>query len=154
VGGAALAYAVVLSYISPRYDDNFFLHHTLWLTLHPAWGIGFFILVNRAVFAENGWRAQRRMPRMVAGLAAIGLFSYSLYLMHELVLMETWRVKDFPLLNSLPLPPVLFSLIIMTPLTVAAAWLFFLLCERPFLSPPKVAPGLPAEPHASDAVSA
>jgi len=154
VGGAALAYAVVLSYISPRYDDNFFLHHTLWLTLHPAWGLGFFILVNRAVFAENNWRVRLHMPWAVARLAAIGLFSYSLYLIHELVLMETWRVRDFPLLNSLPLPTVLFSLIIMTPLTVAAAWLFFLLCERPFLSPPKAAPSLPAEPHAGDAVSA
>jgi peptidoglycan/LPS O-acetylase OafA/YrhL len=154
VGGAALAYAVVLSYISPRYDDNFFLHHTLWLTLHPAWGLGFFILVNRAVFAENAWRARRLLPWVVARLAAIGLFSYSLYLMHELVLMETWRVSDFPLLNSLRLPPVLFSLIIMTPLTVASAWLFFLLCERPFLSPPKAAPGLPSNSQAAETVSA
>jgi peptidoglycan/LPS O-acetylase OafA/YrhL len=154
VGGAALAYAVLLSYISPRYDDNFFLHHTLWLTLHPAWGLCFFILVNRAVCAERDWRARRRMPRAIAGLAAIGLFSYSLYLMHELVLMETWRVSDFPLLNSLRLPPVLFSLIIMTPLTVAGAWLFFLLCERPFLSPPKAAQSLPANSQAGDAVSA
>jgi peptidoglycan/LPS O-acetylase OafA/YrhL len=139
VGGAALAYAVVLSYVSPRYDDNFFLHHGLWLTLHPAWGLGFFILVNRAVCAENGWRERGRMPWTVTRLAAIGLFSYSLYLTHELVLMETWRVSDFPLLNSLPLPTALFSVIIMTPLTLAGAWLFFLLCERPFLSRPKVA---------------
>jgi peptidoglycan/LPS O-acetylase OafA/YrhL len=157
VGGAALAYAIILSYVSPQYDDNFFLHHGLWLTLHPAWGLGFFILVNRAVHAENSWRVRRHLPRLVAGLAAIGLFSYSLYLTHELVLMETWRVNAFPLLNSLPLPPLLFSLIIMTPLTVVCAWLFFLLCEWPFLSRPAAAAAaqsLQAKTQAGEAVSA
>ena len=130
---AALLYAVALAYVLPHYDDRILIHHTLWLTLHPAWGLGFFVLVNRAVRAERTWSEAGRLPQGAARLAVIGLFSYSLYLTHELVLMETWRVSSFPWLSSLPLPPLIFSLLIMTPLTVLAAWAFFLLCEQPFL---------------------
>lgn len=58
--------------------------------MHPAWGLGFFILVNRAVQAERRWLTALRRPRLVTAFASLGIFSYSLYLTHELVIMQSW----------------------------------------------------------------
>ena len=51
--------------------------------------------------------------------AAIGVFSYSLYLTHELVIMQSWW---FVIQG---LPPMLNTLLIVTPATVGFAWLFY-----------------------------
>ena len=113
---------------------NLAIHDSVWLTLHPVWGLGFFIVVNRAVFAEDAWVRQLSMPRVVQLLGWIGIFSYSLYLTHELVVMQSWRFGSwhrFPMLNTL---------LLVVPATVTAAWLFFRFCERPYMRKPSPAP--------------
>ena len=67
------------------------------------------------------------VPRLVAAAAFVGVFSYSLYLTHELVLMQSWSFV------SPRLPPVLNTLLIVVPATVVFAWLFFLFCEKPYM---------------------
>jgi peptidoglycan/LPS O-acetylase OafA/YrhL len=94
--------------------------------LHPLWGFGFFVIVNCAV----NWEREKTaidISRVVRWSASIGLFSYSLYLTHELVIMQSWRFYVFHL------PPILSTLLLAIPATVLFAWIFFRYCERPYL---------------------
>ncbi|MEP6635131.1 MAG: acyltransferase [Acidobacteriota bacterium] len=127
LGGAAIILASVTSITLPVIQKDTFIHTSGWLLMHPMWGLGFFIVINRAVQAERSWLAVLRTPRLISGLAAIGVFSYSLYLTHELVIMQSWWfvIKGWP--------PMLNALLIVTPATVAFAWLFFLFCEKPYM---------------------
>ena len=67
-------------------------------------------------------------------LLKVGLFSYSLYLTHELVLthldhaLSTWLSVSEP-------TSVLLRCFVLVPVSVGVSWLFFLLFERPFLTP-------------------
>jgi len=90
--------------------------------------VGFFILVNYAVAAEQRWRLKTTVPRLIPSLASVGLMSYSLYLTHSFVLMH-WYWFGFTRLHILTI-----SLLIMTPLSVAFAWVFFRVFERPFMA--------------------
>jgi peptidoglycan/LPS O-acetylase OafA/YrhL len=93
--------------------------------MHPAWGAGFFILVNYSVAAEQRWS---RVPRLIPALAFVGLISYSLYLTHSLVLMH-WYWFGFTELHIRTI-----TVVILTPLSVAFAWGYFRLFERPFMT--------------------
>ena len=144
LGAAAIVVASATSMILPLTQKDTLPHTAVWLLMHPVWGLGFFILVNRAVQAEQSWALQRRqrsettrapsaarmVPQLVAAAAFVGVFSYSLYLTHELVLMQSWSFV------SPRLPPVLNTLLIVVPATVVFAWLFFLFCEKPFMRKP------------------
>ena len=120
---------MALAQLLPLVDHRLWIHDVGWLVMHPAWGVGFFILVNHAVAAEQRWRQNRtRVPRLIPALAFVGLISYSLYLTHSFVLMHwywfgftEWHVRSI-------------SLVITMPLSVAFAWVFFRLCERPFMT--------------------
>ena len=106
---------------------NLLLHDSVWLLLHPVWGLGFFVIVNAAVFAEDGWLRRLTMPRLVQIFGWVGIFSYSLYLTHELVVMQSWRFGSwhrFPMANTI---------LLVVPAALAAAWLFFRFCERPYM---------------------
>jgi peptidoglycan/LPS O-acetylase OafA/YrhL len=141
IGSLAIVVASATSLLLPLpiWQKDTPLHDIAWLLMHPVWGLGFFILVNRAVQAERTWVATRLqpeamaatvariVPRMVAVMASIGVFSYSLYLTHELVIMQSWRFVTWRL------PPVLNSLLIVVPATVAFAGLFFTFCEKPYM---------------------
>jgi peptidoglycan/LPS O-acetylase OafA/YrhL len=140
VAGLALLCAAGLAQILPMVDDKAVFHDIGWLLMHPAWGVGFFILVNYSVAAEQRWRKSSHVPRLVPTLASIGLMSYSLYLTHSFVLMH-WYWFGFTRLHILSI-----SLLIMTPLTVAFAWVFFRCCERPFMTLP-AAVKVPAKPR-------
>ena len=61
----------------------------------------------------------------------IGLFSYSLYLVHAVGLHALWLVLH----RWIIVPPerMFVLLLACTPLVVGFAWLFHLACERPFL---------------------
>jgi peptidoglycan/LPS O-acetylase OafA/YrhL len=108
---------MALAQILPLTDQSGSLHDAGWLVMHPAWGVGFFVLVNYAVAAEQRWRLQStRIPRLVPALAAVGLISYSLYLTHSFVLMH-WYWFGFTRLHILSI-----SLLILTPLSVLFAW--------------------------------
>jgi peptidoglycan/LPS O-acetylase OafA/YrhL len=101
------------------------IHDAGWLALDPLWGLGFFMLLCSCVTAEDRWQAN--VPTIVAHLATVGLFSYSLYLMHQFVLLHGF------VLSLIAVPQLIFALVVMTPLAVIFAKLFFHYCERPFL---------------------
>jgi peptidoglycan/LPS O-acetylase OafA/YrhL len=137
---AFLIGAAGISQVFPVTDKDSFIHRFCWLVLHPAWGVGFFIIVNRVFAAEQKWRRILSVPRAVEALAWVGLSSYSLYLTHSLVIMQSWRF-------TLPgWPPLLNALLITTPATVAFAWIFFQLAERPFMAEPTITQKAASEP--------
>jgi peptidoglycan/LPS O-acetylase OafA/YrhL len=129
VAGLALGCAMALAQLLPMVDQTGLVHDVGWIVMHPMWGLGFFVLVNYAVAAEQRWRAKSlNVPRIIPALASIGLISYSLYLTHSFVLMH-WYWFGFTRLHILSI-----SLLISTPLSVVFAWLFFRVCERPFMT--------------------
>lgn len=129
MAGVALGCAMGLAQLLPLVDQQSWVHDIGWLIMHPAWGVGFFFLVNYAVAAEQRWRAKSApVPRLIPALASVGLISYSLYLTHSFVLMH-WYWFGFTRLHILTI-----SLLIMTPLSVAFAWGFFRVFERPFMT--------------------
>ncbi len=135
LGGAAIALASATSTLLPLTQKDTLAHNLAWLLMHPAWGLGFFILVNRVVQAEQLWLRRlvepgfvsRLVVRGVAALAFVGVFSYSLYLTHELVIMQSWWFV------SASLPPILNMLLIVVPATIAFAWVFYRFCEKPYM---------------------
>jgi peptidoglycan/LPS O-acetylase OafA/YrhL len=139
MGGLALGCAMALAQLLPLVEQTSWIHDAGWLVMHPAWGVGFFIFVNYAVAAEQRWQLKSSpVPRLIPTLASVGLISYSLYLTHSFVLMH-WYWFGFTRVHILTI-----SLLIMTPLSVAFAWLFFRLCERPFMT--SFASKAPAKP--------
>lgn len=134
-----LGCTMLLAQFLPLTDQTGWMHDLGWLVMHPGWGVGFFILVNYAVAAEQRWRLKTSpVPRLIPSLAAIGLISYSLYLTHSFVLMHWYWFGSTQLhIRSI-------SLLILTPLSVVFAWLFFRLCERPFMH--SVSAKRPAKP--------
>ena len=134
IGAVAVVLGSATSDLLPHLSKDTSLHNISWLLMHPILGFGFFVLVNCAV----GWERRRvskpavqssrsrRIPVLVSAAATLGLFSYSLYLTHELVIMQSWR---FPT----PLPPILHTLLFLVPLTVIFAWIFFNWCELPYM---------------------
>jgi peptidoglycan/LPS O-acetylase OafA/YrhL len=138
LGCAAIVAASAASMILPTTQKDTIPHTLAWMLMHPVWGFGFFVLVNRAVYAEQKWAVRLHelhgrlnvailIRRLVAGLAFVGVFSYSLYLTHELVIMQSWWF----VFESLP--PLVNTLLIVVPSTVTFAWLFYWFCERPYM---------------------
>jgi len=127
--GVALGCAMALAQFLPLVDHKGWIHDIGWIAMHPAWGVGFFILVNYAVAAEQRWRLRSSpVPRLIPALASVGLISYSLYLTHSFVIMH-WYWFGFTRFHILTI-----AALIMTPLSVVFAWLFFRVCERPFMT--------------------
>jgi peptidoglycan/LPS O-acetylase OafA/YrhL len=124
-----LAAAVGLTFLLPKVEQfGRFFHDPLWLFLHPLWGLGFFVLLNRFVLVESRWRLSLHIPLLIKTLAAIGLFSYSLYLTHELVVMESYHFGYFGFSE------LATAFLLTTPACVAFAWVFFWFAERPYLN--------------------
>ena len=101
-----------------------------WLIGSPLWGLGFFVLVNRLVQVEATWRTAGAIPRPVPIFAGLGLFSYSLYLTHNLLLKHAGP----PLLTWLGLSDNLAGRFLLVAPALALAWGFFKVCEQPFLN--------------------
>lgn len=118
--------SVISAYLSAIPKDTP-LHHVSWFLIHPLWGVGFFIVVNRIVLAEQSWIRQLRLPSLISIFATLGIFSYSLYLTHELMIMQSWRW-----INPAHLQLVNVFLVIV-PVTIVFAWIFFWFCEKPFM---------------------
>ena len=135
LGGAAIILASAISELLPHTQKDTLPHTLGWLLMHPLWGFGFFVLVNRVVSAEHSWLTQLREPgaigRLVAkgvgAAATVGVFSYSLYLTHELVIMESWSF------TIRELPPLVNAFAIVVPATIGFAWVFFRFCEKPYM---------------------
>ena len=140
VAAAALGCAMLLAQLLPTIDQTGWVHNVGWLVMHPAWGVGFFIMVNYAVAAEQRWRLKSvPIPRLIPPLAFVGLISYSLYLSHSFVLMH-WYWFGFLKVHVLTI-----SLLVLTPLSVVFAWVFFRVFERPFMT--QFAPRAQAKPR-------
>jgi len=119
--------ASALSSYLPVISKDTLLHNLGWFMIHPLWGIGFFIVVNRMVLAEDSWLRQARLPSLVSVFSTLGVFSYSIYLTHELVIMQSWRWTHPALLQ------VLNVFLVVIPATIIFAWVFFWFCEKPFM---------------------
>ena len=137
LGTVLLIGASVLSYYLPVIPRDTLLHNFSWFLMHPLWGLGFFIVVNRMVLAEQSWLWQAKLPSMVSLFATMGIFSYSIYLTHEIVIMQAWRWTNPSWLQ------VQNVFLITVPATIVFAWLFFWFCEKPFM-----VRRAPSEPHA------
>jgi len=128
LGAAGLAVASTASYAYLYLLPDGAARDTLWLIGDVLWGLAFFIVINATVLIE------RERPG-VAGrwLAGVGLYSYSLYLTHEIITFHGWRalvrVVGVPPMSSLVLIPVLAAA------SLVLARMFFVVFERPFLSP-------------------
>jgi len=111
----------------PLIPKDTFIHNACWFAMHPCWGLGFFIVVNRMVLAEESWVRQATLPSLVSLFSTLGIFSYSIYLTHELVIMQSWRWINPGWLQLANVAMVL------VPATIVFAWLFFWFCEKPFM---------------------
>ncbi len=118
--------ASATSHFLPAIPKDTLLHNLSWFLIHPLWGLGFFILVNRAVLAEKSWIRTLRLPTLVSIFASLGIFSYSIYLTHEMVIMQSWRFVDSTL-------PQMFQTLVVILATILFAWIFFWFCERPYI---------------------
>ena len=127
----AIVGASAISMALPYLQKDTFVHDASWMLMHPLWGFGFFVLVNHAVNAERSWMERLRQPRLIKMAAAVGVFSYSLYLTHEIVIMQSWRFTFYSL------PPILNTLLVITPATIGFAWLFYRFCEKPYMRKPE-----------------
>jgi peptidoglycan/LPS O-acetylase OafA/YrhL len=136
-----VAASAISSYL-PSIDKDTFLHNASWFVIHPFWGLGFFIVVNRMVLSEQSWLRQAKLPSLVSLFSTLGIFSYSIYLTHELVVMQSWRWTN-P--NWLQLVNVF---VVVVPATIIFAWVFFWFCEKPFMT--KRAAATPAEKASTD----
>lgn len=100
------------------------LGSTVWgqLVLQPLWGVAGFLLVNVVIFKEKSWNwdIHQRRIQAVRPLAGLGVFSYSLYLIHEVVIRVA-NEKQF----AKPLTLLL---------CIALAYAFFRAFEKPFMN--------------------
>jgi peptidoglycan/LPS O-acetylase OafA/YrhL len=118
--------SIISAYLSSISKDTL-LHNASWFLIHPLWGLGFFIVINRIVIAEQGWVREFKLPTLISIFATLGLFSYSIYLTHELTIMQSWRWSNA---NWLQVANVFMVIV---PATLVFAWVFFWFCERPFM---------------------
>lgn len=103
------------------------LYEVLWFLTPPLWGLTFFCIINYFVHAEREWVRKDAIPSYIKGFATVGLFSYSLYLIHEWVLLQAYH---FEIVRA---PWLVITLFVTIPLAVACAWVFFLFAEKPFI---------------------
>jgi len=132
-----IAASAISSYLPSIYDYKW-LHNFSWFLIHPLWGLGFFIVVNRTVLAEQSWLRRATLPSVVSVFSTLGVFSYSIYLTHELVIMQSWRwtVPSWWQLANV--------FLVVAPAVVVFAWVFFWFCEKPFMA--RRAPGAKTKP--------
>jgi len=117
----------ISAYLSSINKDTL-LHQVSWFLIHPLWGLGFFIVINRIVIAEQGWMREFKLPTLISVFATLGLFSYSIYLTHELTIMQSWRWSNYTWLQ------VANVFLVIVPATLLFAWVFFWFCEKPFMT--------------------
>ena len=138
--------ASALSTYLPYISKDTILHDFSWFLIHPLWGLGFFIVVNRTVLAEQSWLRQTALPSIVSVFSTLGVFSYSIYLTHELVIMQSWRWTNpswWQLANVF---------LVVVPAVILFAWVFFWFCEKPFMvrraTSDRTVPSLTPQPSA------
>jgi peptidoglycan/LPS O-acetylase OafA/YrhL len=136
---AILPVAAVVSYLYMYVLEAGAVRHVAWFFTDILWGLGFFVLVNKSVTLEG------RTGRFAGWLARVGLFSYSLYLTHELITAHAWNylIARMPELGRIP---SLILLLALVAASVVLARIFFRWLERPFLTRTRLEPA-PAAPR-------
>lgn len=119
--------ASALGYYLPGISKETLLHDFSWFLIHPLWGLGFFIIINRLVLAEQSWIRRTTVPVTVSIFATLGIFSYSIYLTHELIIMQSWRWANPAWLQLVNV------FVVVLPATIVFAWIYFWFCEKPFM---------------------
>jgi peptidoglycan/LPS O-acetylase OafA/YrhL len=127
IAAVLIVAASAISTYLPDIPKETFAHKMGWYLIHPFWGLGFFISINRIVRAELGWIKQAKMPSLIAIFAPVGLISYSIYLTHELMIMQSWRWSDPSRLQMWNV------FLVVMPATLVFAFTFFWFFERPFI---------------------
>lgn len=138
LGGVVMGLASLLVWAQNYWLGPGLLNDVIWFAADVVWGAGFFVLINWAVSSEQR-AAGRALPRPALWLAGAGLFSYSLYLTHEIIEWRLWP----PVAESLVAAGYALPHIVVAAGLLAACllfgWVFFLLFEKPFLSRSRVA---------------
>jgi peptidoglycan/LPS O-acetylase OafA/YrhL len=98
----------------------------LWFGLSYCYALAFFLLTNACIAREG----RLKSSLLWQGLAGLGVFSYSLYLTHELPL----HYGLAPIAAFLPGLQLSGQMLVLTPLSLGLAWLFHLAFEKPFMS--------------------
>lgn len=139
VATVAITIASIISAYLPVIPKDTPFHELGWFAIHPLWATGFFIVINRLVIAEQGWARALKLPSLISIFATLGLFSYSMYLTHELTIMQSWRWSNPAHLQ------IVNVFIAIVPATIFFAWVFFWFFEKPFMAQAKlVKEGLPS----------
>jgi peptidoglycan/LPS O-acetylase OafA/YrhL len=122
--GTAVVVAVCATHSFRWNSENFW-----WIDV--VLGIAALCLVMSTAVHEGRWRSALGWRP----LARVGLFSYSLYLVHAPLLAVTWRFVVQPLDLSRP-AQLAIGWLVVAPVLVACAYLFHIAFERPFIGRP------------------
>lgn len=122
--GILIAVAITLAIVIPPDNDR----STSWYDIPFGLGIAF-LLIGLSRSPQS--RARKILERR--SLIAIGLFSFSLYLVHAPLLQLLWRYVLHPL-NLGPTWELILLETVGTAILVGAAYLFYRLVERPAMS--------------------
>jgi len=95
--------------------------------------LALFVVCLLVAASRPGQSARLRACLGFRPLAFIGMFSYSLYLIHAPLLQARWQYALRPLQLGSGLTFTLLA-VIGVPLVLAAAFLFYRTCERPFMN--------------------
>ena len=144
VAAALLVAAGVVAQAEMYWIPIGFAHNLLWFAGDLMWGLAFFVTLNWLVSFEPTW-APAGVPSAVRTLAAVGLFSYSLYLTHELVEWYLW--PPIAATFHVALPDIVIVAVMVASCLVFAR-VFFELFEKPFLNRRPVTSLKLAEPAA------
>lgn len=129
LAGASLAVWAQNYWMGPGLPNDL-----IWFGSEVVWGAGFFVLVNWAVEREQRGALLSLWPGAVKWFAGVGVFSYSLYLTHEIVEWHAWPVAAQWLEDSGRLLPHVVVAAVLLAVCLAFARAFFAVFEKPFLS--------------------
>ena len=95
--------------------------------------LALFVVCLLVAASRSGQSARLRACLGFRPLAFVGMFSYSLYLIHAPLLQAQWQYALRPLQLG---PGLTFTLLALigVPLVLVAAYIFYRTCERPFMS--------------------
>lgn len=99
------------------------------LALDTLWAVGFWLFFNAVIAYEVTNRRRSKLPRLVTLTAAIGTFSYSLYLTHLLVIERFCRALGWS-------GNVHLELLLILP-AIGFAYVFYLIIEKPCVDAPR-----------------
>ncbi len=100
-----------------------------------GWCFGFFIVLNVCVQNEGFFLRKGVWGVMFKALAYTGFFSYSIFLIHG-ILMESFRKWILPFLVGTEKYGNVHLLFAVVPFILMVCWLFHILVEKRFMGPP------------------